>query len=113
MIWRKPRVLKNTILLCIIWSSCIYSFYFMNFYVVLIPSIDTYLTGVALFGSDVVACALAMTLTSFSLRNNFTILYSILTVSSFILHLSITRVNSKSEIDINSILEYVDGLLKS
>jgi len=48
-ILRKPRVLKNTLVLSVLAASCFYSKTLLHFLIDKIPSVDTYTSGRTLF----------------------------------------------------------------
>lgn len=99
---------KNTIVLCLLWSVAIYSYNFTTFYFVLIPNVDPYLVGVALFSADIIGNVLSLFLKNLSFRTSFTIVNCVLVASSFILQ---SHINGRSdvEIDLKSIVSKVMG----
>lgn len=87
---RNKRVYRNTLILCVTWSVSSYSFYFVEFYLRLVPTSTIYIQKILMGCADIIATIVYFLLvTKIGVIHSYRILYSLLALSSLILTITL------------------------
>jgi hypothetical protein len=94
------RVFENTLILCVTWSASAYSFYFVEFYLRLVPTKTIYLQKVLVGFADIFATLLYFALVShLKLTQSFKLLFNTLAIVSLALWFVLGSIG-EDEIDV-------------
>ena len=99
LIGKHRSVLVNTIVLSVVWTVASFSFYFIEFYMNLVPTNNLYLLSVIIGSADVIGgCLFLFVVQYFSFKRVLLGVFALMTVSAFTLYGAVFNLNPDEEL---------------